>query len=150
MSKPVLFLRIAAGLTFIHAVLHTIGGVFGSIGPGPAAIAVQAMKDNQFLLMGNMRSFWEFYRGLGLGATISLTSESVVFWLLSSLAKTEARRLRPILATFLVAYAVLSVNSFTYFFLGPVFVEILIAACLGVAMITAKSQVEAYGGTVAG
>jgi len=54
------------------------------------------------------------------------------------------------LATFLVAYAVLSVNSFTYFFLGPVFVEILIAACLGVAMITAKSQVEAYGGTVAG
>jgi len=150
MSSPVLFLRIAAVLTFIHAVLHTIGGVFGSIGPGPAAIAVQAMKDNQFLLMGNMRSFWEFYRGLGLGATISLTSESVVFWLLSSLAKTEARRLRPILATFLVAYAVLSVNSFTYFFLGPVFVEILIAACLGVAMITAKSQVEPYGGTVAG
>ncbi len=36
--KPAIFLRIAAVLTFIHAVLHTIGGVFGKVPPGPAAI----------------------------------------------------------------------------------------------------------------
>jgi hypothetical protein len=143
MSKPVLFLRIAAVLTFIHAVLHTIGGVFGKVEPGPAAVAVEAMKANQFLLMGHMRSFWDFYRGMGLGATISLTTEAVVFWQLGLLAKTEARRLRPILATFLVAYAALSVNSYAYFFLGPVIVEILIAACLGLAMATAKPEAVA-------
>ena len=34
MPKPTLFLRIAAGVTLIHAVLHTIGGVFGDMGPG--------------------------------------------------------------------------------------------------------------------
>ena len=28
MTRPVLFLRIASALTFIHAVLHTVGGVF--------------------------------------------------------------------------------------------------------------------------
>jgi len=66
-----LFLRIAAVLTFIHAVLHTIGGVFGDVGPGPAATAVQAMKVNQFLVMGHMRSFWDFYHGFGLGISIS-------------------------------------------------------------------------------
>jgi hypothetical protein len=143
MSKPVLFLRIAAVLTFIHAVLHTIGGVFGKVEPGPAAVAVEAMKANQFLLMGHMRSFWDFYRGMGLGATISLTTEAVVFWQLGLLAKTEARRLRPILATFLVAYAALSVNSYAYFFLGPVIVEILIAACLGLAMATGKPEAVA-------
>jgi hypothetical protein len=143
MSKPVLFLRIAAVLTFIHAVLHTIGGVFGKVEPGPAAVAVEAMKANQFLLMGHMRSFWDFYRGMGLGATISLTTEAVVFWQLGLLAKTDARRLRPILATFLVAYAALSVNSYAYFFLGPVIVEILIAACLGLAMATAKPEAVA-------
>jgi hypothetical protein len=143
MSKPVLFLRIAAVLTFIHAVLHTIGGVFGKVEPGPAAVAVEAMKANQFPLMGHMRSFWDFYRGMGLGATISLTTEAVVFWQLGLLAKTEARRLRPILATFLVAYAALSVNSYAYFFLGPVIVEILIAACLGLAMATAKPEAVA-------
>ena len=144
--KPALFLRIAAVLTFIHAVLHTIGGVFGKVPPGPAAVAVEAMKMNQFLLMGHTRSFWDFYRGLGLAVTIFLTAEAVFFWQLGSLAKTDAGRLRPILATFLVAYAVLAVNSYAYFFRGPVIVEIFIAACLGLAMVTAKSEAAAYAG----
>jgi len=33
--KPALFLRIAAVLTFVHAVLHTIGGVLAEPDPGP-------------------------------------------------------------------------------------------------------------------
>jgi hypothetical protein len=138
--KPSLFLRIAAVMTLIHAVLHTVGGVFGDAGPGPAAAAVLAMKMNQFPLMGHTRSFWDFYRGMGLTVTISLTAEAIVFWHLGSLAKLDARRLLPILVTFLVAYSVLAVNSYTYFFLGPVIAEILIAACLGLAIFTAKSQ----------
>lgn len=138
MTKTVLFLRIAAVLTFIHAVLHTIGGVFGKVDPGPAAIAVAAMRSNQFLLMGHMRSLWDFYHGMGLAATISLTAEAVLFWQLGALAEHNARRLRPILVTFLVAYGALAVNSNTYFFIGPVVTEILIAACLGVAAYSAK------------
>ena len=143
MTKPVLFLRIASVLTFIHAVLHTIGGVFGKVEPGPAAIAVEAMKVNQFLLMGHMRSFWDFYRGLGLGVTIALTAEAVLFWQLGSLAKKDVRRLRPILVTFAVAYSVFAVNSYTYFFLGPVIAEIAIVACLGLAIVTASSKASA-------
>jgi hypothetical protein len=138
MMKPTLLLRIAAVLTLIHAALHTIGGVFGEAEPGPANTAVEAMKMNQFLLMGHTRSYWEFYRGLGLAVTILLTAEAVLFWQLGSLAKTDERRLRPILTTFLVAYAALAINSNTYFFFGPVIVEILIAACLGVAIVAAK------------
>jgi len=137
-TRSVLFLRIAAVLTFIHAVLHTIGGVFGKVNPGPAAVAVAAMKVNQFLVFGNMRTLWDFYRGMGLAATISLTSEAILFWQLGSLAKHDARRLRPILITFLIAYAALTVNSSAYFFIGPVVVEILIAACLGLAAYSAK------------
>ena len=140
MMKPTLFLRMAAVLTFIHALLHTIGGVFGKVEPGPATVAVDAMKINQFLLMGHMRSFWDFYRGLGLAVTIFLTAEAVLFWLLGNLAKTGAMRLRSILLTFLVAYLALSVNSYTYFFLGPVIAEILIATCLVLAIVTARSH----------
>ena len=143
--KPALFLRIASVLTFIHAVLHTIGGVFGEPEPGAATVAVQAMKVNQFLMMGNMRSYWDFYRGLGLGVTIFVTAEAVLFWQLASLAKTDARRLRPILATFLVAYAALAVNSYTYIFLGPVIFEVFIAACLGLAIVTAKPATPPFG-----
>jgi len=146
MMKPTLFLRIAAVLTFLHAALHTIGGVFGQAEPGPATVAVQAMKMNQFLLMGYTRSFWEFYRGMGLAVTVFLTAEAVVFWLLGSLAKTDARRLRPILGAFLVGYAALAVNSYAYFFLAPVIVESLIAACLALAMVTAKPEAAAHGG----
>lgn len=144
MKKPVLFIRIASVLTFIHAVLHTVGGVFGKVPPGPASVAVEAMRANQFLSMGNMRNFWEFYRGLGLGVSISLTAEAVILWQLGSLAKTDAHRIRPILATFMVTYTVFSVNSYTYFFLGPVVAEILIAACLGAAIMTANSQSTAH------
>ena len=89
------------------------------------------MKANQFPLMGNMRSFWDFYRGMGLAVTIFLTSEAIVFWQLGSLAKTDVRRIRPILITFLVAYSVLAVNSYTYFFLGPVIAEIFIGHASG-------------------
>ena len=140
MRKPVLFLRIASVLTLIHAVLHTIGGVFSSPDPGPATVAVEAMKANRFELMGNVRSYWEFYRGMGLMVTIFLTFEAVVFWQLSSLARTDAKRMRPILATFAVAYLAMAVNSQIYFFLAPVIVEMMIAILLVLAFVTAKPR----------
>ncbi|MGB0122489.1 MAG: hypothetical protein WA419_16865 [Silvibacterium sp.] len=143
MMKPVLLLRIASVLTFIHAALHTFGGVFGKVTPGPATVAVQAMRLNQFLVMGHTRSYWDFYRGLGLAVTILLTAEAVVFWQLSSLAKTDSRRLRPILAVFVTAYLVFAVNSYAYFFPGPVIVETLIAILLGLAIVTASSTAVA-------
>jgi hypothetical protein len=143
MNKPVLFLRIASALTLIHAVLHTIGGVFGSVDPGPAAVAFAAMTANHFPLMGNMRSYADFYRGLGLCVTIFLTAESVIFWQLGSLARTDARRLRPILATFSIAYCAMAANSLNYFFLAPVIVEAVIAVLLGLAIVTAQPQAAA-------
>lgn len=136
--KPSVFFRIASVITIIHAVLHTLGGVFGKPPSGPATSAVEAMKLNQFLVLGHMRSYWDFYRGMGLAVSIALTAEAVIFWQLASLAKADAARLRPIMATFVLAYAVLGVNAGMYFFIGPVITEILIAACLAMAFIAAK------------
>jgi hypothetical protein len=137
--KSTLFLRIAAVLTFIHAVLHTIGGVFGKPDPGPSQTAFTAMQANHFPVMGLTRSYADFYMGLGLALTISMTMEAIVFWLLASLAKTDGARLRPILAVFMAGYLFIAVNSFAYFFYAPVIVEILIALCLGMAIFTAES-----------
>ena len=47
-----------------------------------------------------------------------LTLEAVVFWQLGSLAKTDALRLRPVLATFLIGYVGAAVVSYRYFFVG--------------------------------
>jgi hypothetical protein len=137
--KPTLFLRIASVLTLIHAILHTVGGVFGKPEPGAAQAAVTAMQSNHFLVMGLPRTYSDFYMGLGLCVTIFLTIEAIVFWQLGSLAKTHAPLIRPVLATFVVAYLALAVNSGFYFFQAPVVTEILIALCLGVAFVTAKA-----------
>lgn len=138
--KPVLWLRVAAVLTLIHAVLHTVGGVYGAVPPGPATVAVTAMKENTFEAFGNLRSFWMFYRGMGLGATVSLTFEAVVLWLLANLAKTEGVRLRPVVLAFAVGFLALAVVSWQYFFLAPVITELLIAGCLILASVGLGAQ----------
>jgi hypothetical protein len=142
--KPVIFLRIASVLTMIHAVLHTIGGVFGGAAPGVQQATVAVMKANEFAVMGVTRSYWDFYMGLGLVVSVFLTMEAVVFWQLGSLAKADALRLRPVLATFLIGYLGAAAVSYRYFFAGPVITEILIALCLGLALASAK-QVAAAG-----
>jgi hypothetical protein len=136
--KPVIFLRIASVLTFVHAALHTIGGVFGGVASGAQQVAVSAMKANEFVAMGVTRTYWDFYMGFGLVVSVFLTVEAVVFWQLSSLAKIDAVRLRPVLATFLVGYLCAAVVSYRYFFAGPVITEILIALCLGLAIAFAR------------
>lgn len=136
--KPTLFLRIASVLTIIHAILHTIGGVFGNPEPGAAAVAYSAMQSNHFMVMGLPRTYSDFYRGLGFCVTVFLVIEGIVFWQLASLAKFHAQTLRPILASFIAAYLALAVNSSFYFFQGPVIVEILIALLLGLAFFTAR------------
>jgi hypothetical protein len=135
--RPVIFLRIASVLTFIHAVLHTLGGVFGALPPAVQPV-VTTMKANQFVAMGAMRTMWDFYRGLGLVVSVFLTVEAIVFWQLSLLAKSDALRLRPVLMTFLIGYLGAAVVSYRYFFAAPVVTEILIALCLGLAITSAK------------
>ena len=136
--RPTPWLRAASILTILHAIAHTIGGVFGSTPPGPAETAVASMKANTFLVMGLTRSFWMFYRGMGLCVTIFLTIEAVVFWLLGNAVRNSDANLRPVLIAFLAGYLALAVDSFVYFFAPPVIVEILIAACLAMAIVAMK------------
>jgi hypothetical protein len=136
--KPHIFLRFASIFTLIHAVLHTIGGVFGKPARGAAATAFTAMQSNHFPVAGHMRSYAAFYVGFGIAVSIFLTVEAVVFWMLASLAKRDAPALRPILWAFLIAYVALAINSFAYFFAGPVVNELLIAGCLAGAIYAAR------------
>ena len=140
--KTVVFLRIAAVLTLIHAVLHTVGGVFGKPAPGVATVIAASMR-TRFPVFGVMRSYADFYLGLGLGISIFLTVEGIAFWIMASIAKSgDARRLRPLIAVFVITYLAMAANSFLFFFAGPVVVEILIAACLVAAIFTAGSTEE--------
>jgi hypothetical protein len=138
---PTTYLRTASVLTLIHAVLHTIGGVFSKPDPGAAATAFAAMQSNHFQVMGLDRSYAGFYMGLGLFVTIALTMDAVVFWQLGSLVRTGGARLRPIMATFLVGYFAIAINSSRFFFWAPVIVELIIALCLGLAIVGAGKAI---------
>jgi hypothetical protein len=148
--RPVIYLRIASVLTFIHAVLHTVGGVFGGAAPGVQQATVAVMKANEFPALGVMRSYWDFYRGMGLAVSVFLTAEAIVFWQLASLAKTDALRLRPVLATFSIGYLGVAVVSYRYFFWAPVITEILIAGCLGAAIASCRQAALFEGGGLKG
>jgi len=139
--KPVIYLRIASILTLIHSILHTIGGVFGKPPSNQAAMIAASMR-YRFEIFGVMRSYADFYRGMGLGITVALTMDAALLWLLASLAKSEAARLRPVMAVFLMGYLALALNSFTFFFSGPVIAELLIVFCLAAAIVTAKQADE--------
>jgi hypothetical protein len=137
-----MFLRTASILTLIHAIMHTVGGVFGKPPSGTAAMVAATMRGYRFQVFGLTRSYADFYLGLGLGITIVLTMEAVVFWMLASLAKSESVQLRPVLAVFLVGYLAFAVNSYLFFFYGPVIAELVIAGCLAGAILTAKPAGE--------
>ena len=134
-----LLLRIASVLTFIHCVLHTIGGVFGSPTHGTEEIAViETMKSHRFDFLGSMRSYWDFFFGYGLHVTVILFFLAVLFWLLGSLAKTNPSAMRPITGVFCLNFLAMTVVSWKYFFIAPAINELLIALCLAVAF--AKSR----------
>jgi len=146
--KPVLFMRLASVLTFVHAALHTVGGVFGKPDPGVQEATVAVMKAGQFQVMGLTRTYWDFYTGLSLAVSVMMLVEAIVFWQLGSLAKGDASRLRPILATFLVGYLALAVNSYRYIFAPPVIIELLIVVCLGLAVLTSRPARTTGSGSV--
>jgi hypothetical protein len=136
--RPTLWLRAASVLTLVHAILHTIGGVFGAPPPGAGEIAATAMKANIFVVMGRTRSYWAFYQGMGMGVTIFLVVEALIFWLLGDIIRKSDADLRDLLVCFVIGYLALAANSVHYFFPAPVFVEVAIAACLVMAIVSIR------------
>jgi hypothetical protein len=133
------FLRVASVLTVLHCIGHTIGGVFGVDAPPGTkeGAVVEAMKSNQFEVMGATRSFWDFFIGFGLTISVSSLVQAVVFWQLAGLAKTEPRRIRPIIAAFLFANLGFAVLAWRYFFMPPLVGAVLTTIVLAVAYVGA-------------
>lgn len=142
--KTTLYLRIASVLTVVHAVLHTIGGVISKPRNGAPEIAIiEAMKSRQFDVMGSMRSYWDFFFGYGILVSIALLVEGILFWQLSTLAKTDPARLKPILILFTLNFLATTVIAWKYFFIAPAVTEMLIAAFLAAAYFAASSKANA-------
>lgn len=136
--NPVLWLRAAAVVTFIHAVMHTVGGVLSKPLPGVATMVANTMRDHRFDVFGASRSYSDFYLGLGLNITIYLLVGAVMMWQLGTLAQSSALAIRPLVIVLAIGYGLLAVVSQRYFFWGPAVAEIVIVFCLVMAFAGAK------------
>ena len=138
--KTSTFLRIAAVIALLFFVGHT-SGVPWTPGEAPADLAViETMKADHFQVIGVSRSYWDFYLGFGLIISLFQLAQAVLLWQLGSLAKTDAARLRPIIAVLFVATVLNGVLGLIYFFAIPVVMGALIAICLALAFAAAGKR----------
>ena len=136
--KTSTLLRIAAVLMFLYFAGHTSGAPW-TPGEAPAETAVvDAMKSDHFPVMGVSRSYWDFYLGFGLAISVMQLFQAVLLWQLGTLAKTDAARLRPIIAVFCVSLVINAILGWMYFFAIPVVTALLIAICLALAFVSAR------------
>ena len=135
--KPSVLLRIAAVINFLYFAAHT-AGIPWTPARGPAELAVlEAMRTDNFEAGGFARTYWDFYVGFGVAISGFLLVQAVALWQLASLAKSDAARLRPIVASLLVAFAFNVVVAWKYFFPVPAVMAAAIVLCLALALLAA-------------
>ncbi|WP_409189814.1 LIC_13387 family protein [Bradyrhizobium sp. RDM4] len=99
-----LLLRIAAIISLLFAAGHMIGGLQEWSPMGQNAV-LNSMATIRFETMGTKRSYLDFFMGFGWTIGICLLLQSAILWQMSSLAGSDARRVRPMIAVFVIATA---------------------------------------------
>jgi len=89
--------------------------------------------------MGSMRSYMDFYSGMGLFMTIMLTGLGVLMWQMSCTEKQLRTCTRPILLTIGITFIALTTASLKYFFVAPIIMEALIAVFALTAYFNSRS-----------
>jgi hypothetical protein len=148
--KTTALLKMAAILAFVQFCAHTAMFVTYVPRHGPDEVSViDAMRSHHFLFSGALRSYWDFYFGYGLLAAFTCLLESVLFWQLGSLARTNAALTRPMVGLFLLANLVYAIWVRLYFFPLPAYFDVAIAIVLGSALFTAARGVDGRVGAAA-
>jgi hypothetical protein len=134
--KQSILLRIASAITLLYFAGHTLGMPW-TPSRGPEEITLlEAMKSHRFNLMGSVRTYWDFYFGFGILISVYLLVQAVVLWQLATLAKTDAVRVRPFVASFFISYVANAILVWKFFFALPLVMAIAIAICLAWAFIS--------------
>jgi hypothetical protein len=138
--KTSLLLRVAAAITLLYCVGHTMGMPWTPVtGPQENAV-IDAMKATRFEVMGNTRTYWDFYIGFGLVISGFLALQAVVLWQLASLARREAKPVRAIVAMFLASFAINAVIVWNFFFWAALVPAVAVAICLALALVSARAS----------
>ena len=112
--------RIATYLLVLFFAGHTGGGMLSQKSLGSASDQVfSAMKSVHFTFNGADATWYGFWFGFGLLASVFLAFSAVVTWQLDKVPKASWPAVSVIAWAFVVAQACNAVLSLTYFFAGP-------------------------------
>ena len=135
--NSMLFLRIASVISALFAAGHTLGGTQSWSPPGETEV-LRAMRSFRFDAEGVSRSYSDFYIGFGYTITICLLLQAVLLWQLAAIAKADPLRVRGVVVSFLLASVASAFVSWKFIFALPAVFSVVIAACLGTAIVTAR------------
>ena len=132
-----LFLRIASAISLLFMLGHTIGGL-QKWSPMGNNDVLKAMTAVHFDVMGANRSYLDFFMGFGWSISVFMLMQTVLLWQLASLAKTDAARVRPMIAVIAAAVTVSGVIAWHFIFPLPVLFSGALAIALASAYAVAR------------
>ena len=141
--------RAASVLLAIFCFMHTAGGMLAQKSLGPASDTVfDAMKSVHFTFNGSDCTWYGFWFGFGLTATIFLLFSAIVAWELDRIPNDLWPRLRVIAWALVAAQVANTLLAWKYFFAGPGIFGILISLLLAAGILRKDAGAAATAGAL--
>jgi hypothetical protein len=123
--------RIATYLLVLFFAGHTAGGMLGQKSLGPASDAVFAtMKSVHFTFNGADSTWYGFWFGFGMMASVFLAFSALIAWQLDKVPASSWPAVTLIAWALVVAQACNAVLSWAYFFAAPgIFATLVTGLC---------------------
>jgi hypothetical protein len=132
-----LFLRIASVISLVFTAGHTLGGLrkWSPMGENEVLKFMTAVR---FDTMGANRSYLDFFMGFGWSLSIAMLLQTVLLWQLSSLARADPVRVRPMIAVFVLATLASGVIAWRFIFPIPALFSSALVIVLAAAYAMAR------------
>ena len=134
-----IFYRIAAVLLLLFDAGHTSGFPWSD---PKWAVDISSMRSTHFYIMGFSRTYWDFYVGFGLFASVLLLLAVVLAWQLGGLPPESLAHMRGTAWAFALCFAAITLLTWKYFFTIPILFSIVTTLCLTVAAWLSAKQVS--------
>ena len=99
---------------------------------------LKAMTDVRFDAMGANRSYLDFFMGFGWSLSVSMLLQTILLWQMASLARTDAGRVRPMIAVFALAQLAGGIIAWRFIFPLPAVFAVVLLAVLVAAFVVAR------------
>lgn len=139
-----LTLRIASVIAFLFAAGHITGGL-KKWSPMGGNQALTAMTNDHFNVMGESRSYLDFYLGFGWSIGVAMLLQAVLLWQMASIARTNVAQVRPMIAAFALATLVSGAIAWRFIFPIPALFSVVLLVALVAAFVTARGAAPDHG-----